>query len=391
MIYPSFNLAISALTDRMRGLSKAVRTERWQSIDISKRPEAEMRELLNQYFQVPMESEELDFYRSAIGPNTPWADRHFELERVSGEPINPGTTWKEWPWGHSADKFRTMRIHRPIPSHDWAYLAGLIDGDGSVGHGGARGLDSSFRIKITQVAGDYLRSIFERFEVGNFGEGHRHNPLSDNIQYIWRITKREEVRWVLENCLPYLKLKRPNAEDVLRRLPEFDRRYESLESALEFVPFSHSYAERYFPKFAGMTRGGLNLTPELTPNSGIRFQYGDLLDVINLLVREPMTRQAYLPVFFPEDTGVVHGERVPCSLGYHFIQRSGFFHVFYPIRSCDFVRHFRDDVYLTVRLLLWILERCRQKNPAVWNQVHPGMYSMWIGSLHCFVNDHRGL
>ena len=30
-------------------------------------------------------------------------------------------------------------------------------------------------------------------------------------------------------------------------------------------------------------------------------------DVIDLLEREPFTRQAYLPIWFPEDTGAFHG------------------------------------------------------------------------------------
>jgi hypothetical protein len=64
--------------------------------------------------------------------------------------------------------------------------------------------------------------------------------------------------------------------------------------------FSHTYPERIWPKFASEE-----------PNSkmeGIRYEYGDFGDVVDLMEREPFTRQAFLPIWFPEDTGTVHGE-----------------------------------------------------------------------------------
>jgi thymidylate synthase len=125
-------------------------------------------------------------------------------------------------------------------------------------------------------------------------------------------------------------------------------------------------------------------TPEL---KGIRYNYGNLRDVVDLLAKEPLTRQAYLPVWFPEDTGAT-GRRVPCSLGYHFIQRSGFFHIVYYIRSCDFTRHFRDDIYLTYRLWDWVLREL-QKEHSFWKTVELGMFTMHISSLHMFINDYN--
>ena len=106
--------------------------------------------------------------------------------------------------------------------------------------------------------------------------------------------------------------------------------------------------------------------------------------IVELMAREPLTRQAYLPLFWPEDTG--RKGRVMCSLGYHWIMRNGLLHVHYPIRSCDFYRHFRDDIYLAVRLTIWLLQQLQALNP-VWQKVSLGYYSMWIGSLHIFVND----
>lgn len=265
-IYGSFEAFIDDAQYRLQFLSNKIHPDTWQSMDVSKKPEMLTHEILNFSGQMMMPTGDLDYYRERIKPNLPWADRHFELERVSGEPINPGTTWREWPWGHSADKFRT----------------------------------------------------------------------SDE-------------------------------------------------------QFSHSYAERYWPRYAGAIYRSLIPSDMKTSHEGIRYRYGDLDDVVNLLVKHPLTRQAYLPVWFPEDTGVVSDQRVPCSLGYHFIQRGGHLHIGYTLRSCDFYRHFRDDIYLTLRLLLWVLDQLKQRDPQTWIEVKPGMFSMWITSLHLFDNDYRQL
>ena len=140
--------------------------------------------------------------------------------------------------------------------------------------------------------------------------------------------------------------------------------------------FSHTYPERIWPKFASDE-----------PNSklsGIRYEYGDFDDVIDLLQREPFTRQAFLPIWFPEDTGSVTGERVPCTIGYHFIRRGDWVHVVYYIRSCDFFRHFRDDIYLCAKKVFWLIEKLREKDPENWNNVKPGMLTMHITSLHAW-------
>lgn len=159
--------------------------------------------------------------------------------------------------------------------------------------------------------------------------------------------------------------------------------------------FNHNYMERYWPKLAGL------FGPTLTPGDfhrearnfggslqGIRHEYGDLDDLINLLAKEPTTRQAFLPIWFPEDTGDVHDGRKPCTLGYHFIMRDNRLHVTYYIRSCDLYRHFRDDIYLTVRLALHVLSECRGRNPQ-WLSVKPGDFIMHITSLHMFIGDYQ--
>lgn len=146
--------------------------------------------------------------------------------------------------------------------------------------------------------------------------------------------------------------------------------------------YSHTYPERFWPKFADNdwpTRPVIDL-----PHRGIRFTYGDLADVVEQLGKSPATRQAYLPVWFPEDTGAVHKERVPCTLGYQFLIREGQVNITYFIRSCDFVRHFPDDVYMAGRLAQWMSMQLRRS----WRvQVQPGQLVMHMTSLHVFGGD----
>jgi len=144
--------------------------------------------------------------------------------------------------------------------------------------------------------------------------------------------------------------------------------------------YDHNYMERFW------CARGLEVEPTVTgvPDlfTGYRFSVGDLGHVVKQLQRDPTTRQAYLPVWFPEDTGATARQRVPCSLGYHFIIRDGKLHVSYWLRSCEIYRHFTNDVYMAVRLGQWMR-----------NEVEAGLtytlgqLSINIVSLHAFVGD----
>ena len=131
--------------------------------------------------------------------------------------------------------------------------------------------------------------------------------------------------------------------------------------------FDHTYPERFWPKDAGDNYQG---------------HYGDLHDVVSLLRRDPWTRQAYLPVYFPEDTGTTQGQRVPCTLGYHFIRNGPGLDCNYFLRSCDLTRHYKNDVYLAGRLLQWVVDEvARQSFP------YPGTLTLFISNLHLFTQD----
>lgn len=147
--------------------------------------------------------------------------------------------------------------------------------------------------------------------------------------------------------------------------------------------FSHTYPERIWPKTAWC--GELIPEEEQDPLLGIRYQYGDLNDVVSLLQKNLLTRQAYLPIWFPEDTGAQEGQRVPCTLGYHFQWNSvtNVLDMTYLIRSCDYVRHFHNDVYLAARLLQWMALELTTDD----RLILPGTLIIHCMNLHMMVGD----
>lgn len=175
----------------------------------------------------------------------------------------------------------------------------------------------------------------------------------------------------------------------------------SAKNHLEDGMFNHNYMERYWPRFS-LAKREPTFTPEgfdkavsssdnyLEMNMGLNHVYGDLGDVVNHLKDNPGTRQAILPIWFPEDTNSQNTGRKPCSMYHKFFMRHGYFHHSYHIRSCDFKRHFRDDIYLALKLHGWVLESLRQCDD-MWKQVVPGFFTMHIDNLHVFANDYREL
>lgn len=165
----------------------------------------------------------------------------------------------------------------------------------------------------------------------------------------------------------------------------------NVEHKSEGEAFSHTYPERMWPKLANVpwsSETADNYRSWVFPeyqNRGIRFDYGDLNDVVNQLSKSPNTRQAYLPIWFPEDTGAVHGKRVPCTLGYHFIIRDGILDISYFMRSTDLLRHFQDDIYLAVRLAQWVVKELKEEKPH--RPLRVGQIVFHTANMHIFEPD----
>lgn len=137
--------------------------------------------------------------------------------------------------------------------------------------------------------------------------------------------------------------------------------------------YDHNYMERFWPTqiMADNPSGTFE---------GYRFPVGDYASVVAQLTADRGTRQAYLPIFFPEDTGATEGQRVPCTLGYHFIVRDGALHMQYNMRSCEAYRHFTNDVYMAARL-------AQHTRDLVDPTLRMGQLTLHAVSFHGFVGD----
>lgn len=84
-----------------------------------------------------------------------------------------------------------------------------------------------------------------------------------------------------------------------------------------------------------------------------------LTKIMNRLKEDPDSRQLWISLWNPEkDPDFLGGvSRVPCSLGYGLQVRDGKLNLHYVMRSCDFVTHFRNDVYLAIKFLEWVAEK----------------------------------
>ena len=90
-------------------------------------------------------------------------------------------------------------------------------------------------------------------------------------------------------------------------------------------------------------------------------------------------------------------ERVPCTLGYHFMLRDDQLHCFYPMRSVDFVRYLRDDLYMAGRLVQHLIKQLRVREvadgftdistPGYWETIMPGNLEFFASSMHIFEGD----
>lgn len=203
-------------------------------------------------------------------------------------------------------------------------------------------------------------------------------PVADYMRDWQWFCSAADLHWAEEHFLERISGEPMNPAPSYVRWPWHSEKYREVYKSAKPEVFDHTYPERFWPKGAGED------DPWNTfPLTGIRFQYGDLNDLIALLRRDPFTRQAYLPVWFPEDTGATQGQRVPCTLGYHFIRNGTNLDMNYFIRSCDLTRHFMNDVYMAGRLLQWVAGKVMDSA----SMPFCGTLTMFISNLHMFTAD----
>jgi thymidylate synthase len=105
--------------------------------------------------------------------------------------------------------------------------------------------------------------------------------------------------------------------------------------------------------------------------------------IIRELQLRPNTRQAVMTMYDRHQDMLNWGgrDRVPCSLTYQFLLREDKLCLIYNQRSCDFVKFFPADVFLTVGLLQYVANQIGKE---------PGQFIHFLGSLHAFAGDLKG-
>lgn len=106
---------------------------------------------------------------------------------------------------------------------------------------------------------------------------------------------------------------------------------------------------------------------------------GQIKRIIDELKLHPNSRQLIASIWDPRiDLARLGRRRVPCSLSYQFLNRQGRLDMTYTMRSCDFITHWSNDVYLARRMQLLISEE---------TGIPAGFFSQIIYSLHVYAKD----
>lgn len=129
--------------------------------------------------------------------------------------------------------------------------------------------------------------------------------------------------------------------------------------------FDYTYSERINNKIATVSENTLD-------------------EVIQLLINDPDTRKAIIPIYGLEDSNYLDGSRrIPCSMYYNFLIRTNAkgekqLNICYHQRSSDFIVHFGNDVFLAWKFMEYI---------AIQVGVNPGYLYHTIDSLHVYQKD----
>lgn len=185
----------------------------------------------------------------------------------------------------------------------------------------------------------------------------------------------------ISNAMPVNK-EWADAEFLERIMDGYDRRHEYGTGVHPWTPVNPGKAykirEDVWNEYLG-------------PNGKFAYSYNERIwqnDQITKLIKrlsdDHDSRQIWLSIWDPNrDPNNLGGvSRVPCSLGYDFQIREGKLNMHYVMRSCDFVTHFSNDVYLAVRLLYWVASQIG---------VEVGTFTHTMFSLHVYNKDIKGV
>jgi len=135
--------------------------------------------------------------------------------------------------------------------------------------------------------------------------------------------------------------------------------------------------EQFLERDRGMRRG-TNKPSRFSYTYSERMGGKHLQRIIDELKVHPHSRQLWLPVWDKVDETRRGERRVPCSLGYWFVQREGALHLTYVMRSCDLFTHYPNDIALAAIMQHHVAKKSGYK---------VGTFTHFIGSFHVYYKD----
>lgn len=102
-----------------------------------------------------------------------------------------------------------------MTSTDWAYLAGIIDGEGCIGvYWDKSSKTYKLTLAISSTSVEWLIALQEKFGLGNVHVQKHKAKKNWKLQAHWSLT-HSHAQEILRGCLPYLGIKKSQAELAL--------------------------------------------------------------------------------------------------------------------------------------------------------------------------------
>ena len=108
-------------------------------------------------------------------------------------------------------KKRTYKQTLELSDFDLGWLVGMIEGEGNIfgkigqeKYGGYLGVG----ISVSSTDKDMIDKLYEIVPYGTTSYKRLPKLPHHKTQYVWNVTKRQEVRTIAETLLPYLSIRR---------------------------------------------------------------------------------------------------------------------------------------------------------------------------------------
>lgn len=219
-------------------------------------------------------------------------------------------------------------------------------------------------VKIDNISMQDKHGIFPTLELQNYA----YTVLEPNLADLNPVLPWAQGEWVERVQGIEFNPVNPGAAWTTRT-DEHIKWFEFLEIDGEALPTGVSL-KNTSPK--GPSRFAYNYSERLAVNQQV-------WRIIRELRKNPTSRQLYIAMWDPHtDPHRLGHNRVPCSIGWHFLLRDHHINMTYTMRSCDLITHWDNDVWLAVKLQMYIAQGAN---------IEMGQFCQFVHSFHVYLKD----